>query len=83
MDPDQPAHSRSLIWICAVRLETLLQVEKMIANNMDPDQTVRMLVANALPWFCRDAAHLSLKGWSLIRGCSVLIVYNIYLHDTA
>jgi hypothetical protein len=28
MDPDQPAHPRSLIRIHAVRLPTLLQVEK-------------------------------------------------------
>jgi hypothetical protein len=39
MDPDQPAHPRSLIRIHAVRLQTLLQVEKLIANSMDPDQT--------------------------------------------
>jgi hypothetical protein len=37
MDPDQHAHQRSLIMIHAVRLETLLQVEKLIANSMDPD----------------------------------------------
>jgi hypothetical protein len=42
MDPDQPAQARSLIRIHAVRLPTLLQVEKLIANSMDPDQTVRM-----------------------------------------
>jgi hypothetical protein len=42
MAPDQPAHPHSLIWIRAVRLQTLLQVEKLVANSMDPDQTVRM-----------------------------------------
>jgi hypothetical protein len=42
MDPDQPAHPHSLIWIHAVRLQTLLQVEKLIANSMDADQTARM-----------------------------------------
>jgi hypothetical protein len=42
MDPDQPAHPRSLIRIHANRLQTLLQVEKLIANSMDPDQTARM-----------------------------------------
>jgi hypothetical protein len=42
MDPDQPAHPRSLIRIHAVRLPTLLQAEKLIANSMDPDQTARM-----------------------------------------
>jgi hypothetical protein len=36
MDPDQPARPRSLIRIHAVRLPTLLQVEKLIANSMDP-----------------------------------------------
>jgi hypothetical protein len=42
MDPDQPAHPRSLIGIHAVRLPTLLQVEKLKANSMDPDQTTQM-----------------------------------------
>jgi hypothetical protein len=42
MDSDQPAHPRSLIRIHAVRLQTLLQVEKLIATSMDPDQTVQM-----------------------------------------
>jgi hypothetical protein len=42
MDPDKPAHPRSLIWIHAVRLQTLLQVEKLIANSIDPDQIARM-----------------------------------------
>jgi hypothetical protein len=41
MNPDQPAHPRILIRIHAVRLQTLLQVEKLTANNMDPDQTAR------------------------------------------
>jgi hypothetical protein len=42
MDPDQPAHPRSLIRIHAVRLQTLLQVEKLTANSMDPDQSARL-----------------------------------------
>jgi hypothetical protein len=42
MDPDQPAQLCSLIKINVVRLQTLLQVEKLIANIMDPDQTARM-----------------------------------------
>jgi hypothetical protein len=42
MDPDQPVHPRSLIRIHAVRLQTLKQVEKLIANSMDPGQTARM-----------------------------------------
>jgi hypothetical protein len=42
MDPDQPAYLRSLIRIHAVPLQTLLQVDTLIANSMDPDQTVRM-----------------------------------------
>jgi hypothetical protein len=58
MDQDQPAHPRSLIRIHAVCLQTLLQVEKLIANSMDPDQTAWMLVANRLRWFCRDTAHI-------------------------
>jgi hypothetical protein len=58
------AHSdKDLIRIHAVRLPTLLQVEKLIANSMDPDQTHAgwsgsMLVTNALCWFCRDTAQL-------------------------
>jgi hypothetical protein len=43
MDPDQPAHLRSLIRIHAVCLPTLLQVAKLIANSMDPDQTARLV----------------------------------------
>jgi hypothetical protein len=42
MDPDKPEHPRSLIRIHTVRLQILLQVEKLIANSMDPDQTGRM-----------------------------------------
>jgi hypothetical protein len=46
MDQDQPvhlrSHRRSLIRIHAVHLPTLLQVAKLIANSMDPDQTARM-----------------------------------------
>jgi hypothetical protein len=42
MDPDQHAHPRSLFRIHAIRLQTLLQVEKLIANRMDTDQTARM-----------------------------------------
>jgi hypothetical protein len=38
MGPDQ----RSLIRIHAVRLQILLQVEKLIANSMNSDQTTRM-----------------------------------------
>jgi hypothetical protein len=39
MDPDQPARMRSLIKIHAVRLPTLLQVDKLIADtqaDLDP-----------------------------------------------
>jgi hypothetical protein len=43
MDPDQPAHPRSLIGIHAVRLQTLKQVKKLIVNSIDPDQSARML----------------------------------------
>jgi hypothetical protein len=35
-------HPRSLIRIHAVRLQTQLQVEKLIATSMGPDQTARM-----------------------------------------
>jgi hypothetical protein len=42
MNPDQPVHPRSLIRIHAVRLQTLLQVDKLTANSMGPDQNARM-----------------------------------------
>jgi hypothetical protein len=42
IDPDQHVHPRSLIRIHAVHLQTFLQVEKLIANSMDPDQTAWM-----------------------------------------
>jgi hypothetical protein len=44
----EPCHNKTNIiglrpaWIHAVRLPTLLQVEKLIANSMNPDQTARM-----------------------------------------
>jgi hypothetical protein len=46
MDPDQPMRPHSLISIHAVRFPTLVQVEKLEANSLDPDQTAwtRMLV---------------------------------------
>jgi hypothetical protein len=71
MDPDQPVHLRSLIRIHAVRLPTLLEVEKMIANSMDPDQTPRMrrLVTNTLCWFCHDAAQL--QKFDYINVCDI------------
>jgi hypothetical protein len=42
MDQDQPAHPRNLIRIHAARLQTVLQVEKLIVNSIDPDQTAWM-----------------------------------------
>jgi hypothetical protein len=57
MDPDQPWHSRSLIRIHATRLQTLLQVEKLIANRMDPDQTARM---RKLVWIHAGRQHIML-----------------------
>jgi hypothetical protein len=67
MDPDQPAHLR----IHAVRLQTLEQVEKLIANSMDPDQTAGM---RRLIWI-----HASRKSIMLVlswRGS-----YNEYIGD--
>jgi hypothetical protein len=60
MDPEQPAHPSSLIRIHAVRLQTLLQVEKLIANSMDPDQTARK---RRLVWIhaCRKRITLVLS----------------------
>jgi hypothetical protein len=43
MDPDQPAPLHSLIRIQAVRLPTILQDVKLIANSMDPDQLLRLV----------------------------------------
>jgi hypothetical protein len=69
MDPDKPARPRSLIRIHAVRLQTVLQVEKLMANSMNPDQTapMRRLVCihagrKSLCLFCHGAAHL-IAGW--------------------
>jgi hypothetical protein len=66
MDPDQPAHPRSLIRIHDVRLQTLLQIEKLIANSMDPDQTARtrrlvLIHAGRKPIMLvfHDAAHIN------------------------
>jgi hypothetical protein len=42
MDRYQPAHPRSLITINAVRFQTLLQWEKLLANSMDRDQTAQL-----------------------------------------
>jgi hypothetical protein len=47
IDPDQPAHPRNLIRIHAVRLPTLLQVEKLKANSMIPDQMCRLVWIHA------------------------------------
>jgi hypothetical protein len=57
MDPDQPAHPRSLIRIHAVRLHTLLQMEKLIANSMNPDQTAQM---RRLVWIHADLKPIML-----------------------
>jgi hypothetical protein len=62
MDPDQPAHPRSLIRIHAVRYQFLYLLKGLKANSMDPYQgcagwSGSMLVANALRWFCHDTAH--------------------------
>jgi hypothetical protein len=65
MDQDQPAHPRSLIRIHAVRLPTLLQVEKLIVNSMDPDQTAW---TRRLVWihFGRKRTMLVLSGTSFL-----------------
>jgi hypothetical protein len=43
MDPDQSVHLRSLIRIRTVRLQTPLQVKKLIANSIHPDQNEKRL----------------------------------------
>jgi hypothetical protein len=48
MDPDQPAHPRSLIRIHAVRLSTLLKVEKLTMNSMDPDPDVGFVMTRLI-----------------------------------
>jgi hypothetical protein len=58
MDPEQPAHMRSLVRIHAVRLPTLLQVAKITANSLDPDKTARM---RRLVWI-----HAGPKGTMLV-----------------
>jgi hypothetical protein len=60
IDSDQPTDLRSLIRIHDVRLQTLLQVEKLITNSMDPDQTARI---RRLVWIhaCRRRIMLVLS----------------------
>jgi hypothetical protein len=66
MDPDQPAHPRSLIRIHAVRLPTLLQVEKLIVNSMDPSQTARM---SRLVWIHACRKPTMLAGLCVLSEC--------------
>jgi hypothetical protein len=90
MDHDQPAQSRSLIRIHAVRLQTLLQVKKkLIANSMDPDQIARM---RRLVWIhagrkrtmfvlsCRGSYMIFNKLMSLktVRALDFIICYALY-----
>jgi hypothetical protein len=74
IDPDQPAHPRSMIRIHAVRLQTLLQVEKLIANSMDPDQIARM---RRLVWIHAGRKHimlvLSWRGSNKVYICPIQI----------
>jgi hypothetical protein len=56
MDQDQLAHPSSLIRIHAVCLQTLLQLEKLIVNSMDPDQTAR----HRLVWIHAGRKHIML-----------------------
>jgi hypothetical protein len=71
MDPDQGAHPRSLIRIHAVRLPNLLQVEKLIGNSVDPDQTahyvgfVRTLVKCVLYFWRRIPFSVTIQGGRL------------------
>jgi hypothetical protein len=57
MDPDQPGPPRSLIRIHAVRLQTLLQVDKLVANNIEQHQTARRLHITYVHIHCEH--HLS------------------------
>jgi hypothetical protein len=60
MDPDQPAHLRSLNKIHAAHLQSILQVEKLIANSMDPDQTARM---RRLVWIHACRKRIMVLSW--------------------
>jgi hypothetical protein len=62
---------RSLISIHAVRLQTLFQVEKLIANRMDPDQTERM---RRLVWIYAGRKHTMLVLSIFILSLSILMV---------
>jgi hypothetical protein len=72
LDPDQPAHPRSLTRIHAVRIQTLLQVKKLIANSMDPDQTEWM---RRLVWI-----HAGRKRNTLVLRGAAHIIMNIVFH---
>jgi hypothetical protein len=75
MNPDQPAHPRSLIRIHDVRLQTLLQVEKLIASSMDPDQTELM---HRLVWI-----HASRKRTMVVVSWRGSIMYFMFLGLTS
>jgi hypothetical protein len=93
MDPDQPAHPRSLIMIHAVCLQTQKQVEIQIANSVDPDQTARM---RRLVWIYADRKPITLvlswhgsyncylKFWDaphLIYFLTFIYIYILYLYS--
>jgi hypothetical protein len=73
IDLDQPGLPRSLIMNHAVSLPTLLQVENMISNSMDPDQTA---------WMCRLVwNHAGRKPIMLVlswRGSFDFVRYTIF-----
>jgi hypothetical protein len=71
MDPDQPAHPRSLIWIHAVRLPTLLKVEKLIANSMDPGQTAQMRRLDYIHAGRKRIMLVLSRCGSFIKGCGI------------
>jgi hypothetical protein len=71
MDPDHLAHPCSLIRINAVGLQTLLEVEKLIANSMNPDQTVLMC---RLVWI-----HAGRKRTILVLSLGDSFIYWFYL----
>jgi hypothetical protein len=76
MYSDQSSHLCSLIRIHAVRLQTLFQVEKLVANSMDPDQTGRM---RRLVWIHACCKHTMLVlSWFVmvlsLRGSKIGVV---------
>jgi hypothetical protein len=88
MDPDQPAHLRSLISIHAFLLSVSLLVKELVSKRTAwilirlrgyTGWSGSMLVANALCWFCRDATQINISMFSgdrLVKSSGCVLVHQ-------